>query len=916
MTRAHRQIDRQFATFCRTGDPAALGQVFDSTAGELLHIAVWLCGNRTDAEDLLQRTFVQAIELRASFDPSRQVLPWLVGLLGNLARHLLRERARRLPPRESAPVRDPAADAADSEFVATVRARVAAIDPPYREVLALHLEQGLQAKEIAERLGRPAGTVRTQLVRALELLRKRLPSGFVAGLLPGLTDAGALASVKSAVLAAAKGAVPVAAAAGSGVTATAVIGGIVVSKQVLFAVPVLALLLGLTAFLCWPATASQLQPTVNRPVPVAAAVERTRDKATADVNKTQAPERSLVTASPADAADPGFASLHVVVRWQHDGTPAVGVGVSAFLRGDHSLRRDGVTGGDGACTLLHLPPGRWQISSSHTHDGKVVDCTADEQSTVELSAQRQATVRGTVVDDSDRLVADARIWLADGRGPDDRQYEVARSDQRGWFAVPVFGRQLLGARKAGHAHSLALAIDAAAGDCEIVLRMRGAAADVHGVVSGPDDKPIAWARVQVGPCMQLWGIAGPFENLVDAYGEQVVTAADGAFAFDDVHPGQACIRVWAAKFAPHQGALSLATGRNEALPIRLDREAVVAGTVRDAEGKPVAGASIRVAFYPRDLWACSIPSTQSDAAGHFELHGLPAGVIQLLANKDRGETKAELRLNSGASTEWNPTLDAGRHIRGVVFAPDGTPMAGVELGCFVPNPRCHPDRMEKTDAAGRFTLVTFGDTPVTVMVGDILHEPIKTLTEVASDTDDLEIRITHADLPTGSIQGRFLDEAGNPVVASIELSDQQPTSTIRGVKTDATGAFTIGPMRPGRRELSVTTRDHCLVPVDPVEVAPDSVKDLGTIVVPTPGRVTFAVLGGDGKPLPHGNLWVHSPDSKHHGGMAEIENGKATIEAIAPGHWRVIGDMSARTEPAEFEIHSGATAHVELRHRQ
>jgi DNA-directed RNA polymerase specialized sigma24 family protein len=59
-----------------------------------MRVALWLVGNRPDAEDLLQRTFLQAIEARASFELGRPVLPWLLGLLGNQARKLRSERQR------------------------------------------------------------------------------------------------------------------------------------------------------------------------------------------------------------------------------------------------------------------------------------------------------------------------------------------------------------------------------------------------------------------------------------------------------------------------------------------------------------------------------------------------------------------------------------------------------------------------------------------------------------------------------------------------------------------------------------------------------------------------------------------------------------------------------------------------------
>ena len=43
--------DRLLRRFCRTGDPAALGALFDRTAPELLRAALWLCGDKNDAEE-------------------------------------------------------------------------------------------------------------------------------------------------------------------------------------------------------------------------------------------------------------------------------------------------------------------------------------------------------------------------------------------------------------------------------------------------------------------------------------------------------------------------------------------------------------------------------------------------------------------------------------------------------------------------------------------------------------------------------------------------------------------------------------------------------------------------------------------------------------------------------------------------
>ena len=195
--------DRLLLRFSRTGDPRVLGRLFDRTAPELLRVATWLCGNRTDAEDLLQRTFVTVIEARSTYDPARRALTWLCGIVGNHAKKLHEQRQRRIDSSSGpAAQRDPAAIAADAELAAMVARLRAEMGSPYAEVLDLHLGQGLNAKEIAERLDRPAGTVRTQLVRALALLRKQLPTGFVAGMLiaPSV-QAASLATVRAMVMA-------------------------------------------------------------------------------------------------------------------------------------------------------------------------------------------------------------------------------------------------------------------------------------------------------------------------------------------------------------------------------------------------------------------------------------------------------------------------------------------------------------------------------------------------------------------------------------------------------------------------------------------------------------------------------------------------------------------------------------------
>jgi DNA-directed RNA polymerase specialized sigma24 family protein len=93
-----RTLDRLFDRFRRQGDVAALGEVFDGTASELLRVGMFLSRSAAEAEDLLQATFVTAIERAGQYDGSRALLPWLLGILAHHARDARRRGQRAIDP--------------------------------------------------------------------------------------------------------------------------------------------------------------------------------------------------------------------------------------------------------------------------------------------------------------------------------------------------------------------------------------------------------------------------------------------------------------------------------------------------------------------------------------------------------------------------------------------------------------------------------------------------------------------------------------------------------------------------------------------------------------------------------------------------------------------------------------------------
>ena len=92
-------------------------------------------------------------------------------LLGWLSLHELRVTEETLPKAE-----DPAERLLRAEADKMLRQAVRALPEPYRTPVILRYTSGMAAAEIAEVLKRPAGTVRYQLSRALQILRERLGS--------------------------------------------------------------------------------------------------------------------------------------------------------------------------------------------------------------------------------------------------------------------------------------------------------------------------------------------------------------------------------------------------------------------------------------------------------------------------------------------------------------------------------------------------------------------------------------------------------------------------------------------------------------------------------------------------------------------------------------------------------------------
>jgi len=164
----------------RAGDETAFRALYRRHTPALYRLALRLGGGDGPwAEELVQRTWIRAVEGLSSFAWRSSLSSWLGGIAINCARELWREARTRSETAlaEEIPVAAPRI-LAPEERVDLERA-IERLPAGYREVFVLHDVEGYTHEEIGGLLGIESGTSKSQLARARQRLRAALaPAGW------------------------------------------------------------------------------------------------------------------------------------------------------------------------------------------------------------------------------------------------------------------------------------------------------------------------------------------------------------------------------------------------------------------------------------------------------------------------------------------------------------------------------------------------------------------------------------------------------------------------------------------------------------------------------------------------------------------------------------------------------------------
>lgn len=169
-----------------------IGALLAQNGPKLFALALRLCGNRADAEDMVQDTFVQALRKWDTFRGDASRSTWLWAIAARSCKARMRRKGgvdRRMPPLSQlapwgettvmavAAVPRGVDAAASAESIKRVQDAIAVLPEHFRLPILLKEVIGLSVEDVAAATGLAENTIKTRLHRGRLLLRKVMTDG-------------------------------------------------------------------------------------------------------------------------------------------------------------------------------------------------------------------------------------------------------------------------------------------------------------------------------------------------------------------------------------------------------------------------------------------------------------------------------------------------------------------------------------------------------------------------------------------------------------------------------------------------------------------------------------------------------------------------------------------------------------------
>ncbi len=379
------------------------------------------------------------------------------------------------------------------------------------------------------------------------------------------------------------------------------------------------------------------------------------------------------------------------------------------------------------------------------------------------------------------------------------------------------------------------------GTLERTVKLR-TGAPLGGTVVGPDGKPVADATVEI-------------DALGDrASSQRATTDRAGAWHVAAVAAGTYRLTATSKTYGPAAGlelALDGTTPRPD-IVVKVAFDAQLVGTVVDAAGQPLPGATVIVS----DRAGASFDE-KTDVHGAFEMLGIAAGAYDVIARKGgQASPSSQIALVTDARTELR-LITQDVQITGTVVDPRGEPIAEARVLALPMRAvrTASSFANDATDAKGRFHLdgLEPGTYTVSATWPDQKSRKVGEGLPVTTGTKDVKLTLE----PPATLVGRVTLD-GQPVPYYGILITEHPEWAFMGepiAERSPDGRFTVRGVEPGMCGL-VILGPGTAQKIIRVTIEKGKTTDLGEIAMAHGQRIGGHVRDGSGAPVPGADVFV------------------------------------------------------------
>lgn len=174
-------VDEELLAGISRGDASSLAALYDRYAPRAFGLILQILKNQTDAEDVVQETFLQVWQQAGRYDSNKgKPAVWILLLARCRALDRLRKKQSKLVTLQNnlpvPPSPEPSADetALLNESQKLICSALCTLSQEQQEPIRLAFYQGLTHVEIAEFLQLPLGTVKTRIRTGMQTMRTTL----------------------------------------------------------------------------------------------------------------------------------------------------------------------------------------------------------------------------------------------------------------------------------------------------------------------------------------------------------------------------------------------------------------------------------------------------------------------------------------------------------------------------------------------------------------------------------------------------------------------------------------------------------------------------------------------------------------------------------------------------------------------